>query len=96
MASISKPGILVFIGMRKLKELQLQIDFNKPLNQQKELAEIMAYGISESAAAKIVPQINKFREIVDQVKKDVSKNKTIVKDIPAYIMGVLKKRGVIK
>ncbi|RZK26410.1 MAG: RepB family plasmid replication initiator protein [Flavobacterium sp.] len=89
--------VKLFIGRKKNQ--QIVIDFNEPLNIQKEaaqLAQIMSYGIGEVVAKRIIKsnKMDVFRDVVEGVKDKLKQAKGTIKDPTAYLIGALKKQGI--
>lgn len=89
--------VKLFIGRKK--DEQIVIDFNEPLNVQKEaaqLAQIISYGIGEVVAKRIIKsnKMDVFREVVEGVKDKIKQAKGTIKDPTAYLIGALKKQGI--
>lgn len=89
-------AIELFINHRP--NVQLQIDFQKPLVEQKTIKTIMHYGLSEQQAIQIAEKVslNDFQKLMDDLNKKVSKREIKVENSVGYIVGVYKKKGVIK
>lgn len=90
--------ITLHVGSQKFK--QLAIDFKEPVENQRELRIIMAYGIDEQTAKKILKHgIKKFEQAVEDTKTAIQnkvKKKEPVGSEQAYLMGVLKNKGLLR
>lgn len=86
--------IKIYIGKHKLR--QLQIDFNESLELQKQIQNIVAYGIGEAVARDICKRNNyqEFEQVVAELNKQLATNKKAVKDPLAYLIGTLKRKGI--
>jgi plasmid replication initiation protein len=89
--------VKLFIGRKK--ETQTVIDFNEPLDQQKEAAQlalIMGYGVGEVVAKRIIKskKMQLFKDVVEEVKEKIKQAKGSIKDPTAYLIGVLKNKGI--
>lgn len=86
--------VKLYIGVQKIG--QLQIDLNEPVEYQKHVRNIMAYGIAETPARQIAKRhYADFEVVVKDLKKLLSEGKKI-EDTAAYLVGVFKNKGVIK
>lgn len=90
--------ITIHVGSKMFK--QLTIDFKEPVANQKELKIIMAYGIDEQTAKRILKHgIQKFEQAVEDTKTAIQnkvKKKEPVGSEQAYLMGVLKNKGLLR
>lgn len=88
--------IQIYVGMSKDKPKQLEIDYNKPVTEQKNIRNIMAYGISEECATLIVKDgYDDFIKFVEKVNERARKGEIKVENAPAYIIGAYQKKGVL-
>lgn len=88
--------IQIYVSISKDKPKQLEIDYNKPVNDQKNIRTIMAYGISEEYAELIVKDgFDEFIKFVEKVNERARKGEINVDNAAAYIIGTYKKKGVL-
>ncbi|WP_185214465.1 replication initiation protein [Sphingobacterium mizutaii] len=88
--------IQIFVSMSKDKPKQLEIDFNKSVNEQKNIRTVVAYGLSEEYATLIVKDgYDEFIKFVDKVNERARKGEIKVENAPAYIIGAYQKKGVL-
>ena len=98
-------GIEIFIEDKELQE-RFDIDFNKDLEYQKKeteyqknVAEIMAYGLDRESAEKIaLKHFKDFKATVDDLNLKISQDIIKIRgnSSAAYLIGVYKKKGVLK
>lgn len=76
---------------------QLQIDFKKPIAEQKDIKYIMSYGLTEKQATQIAENenIEDFKTLIEELNQKVRKGELKVDNSRGYIVGVYKKKGVI-
>lgn len=88
-------AIELFINHRP--NTQLQIDFQKPLAEQKDIRTIMHYGLSENQATQIAQKvkIEDFMKLIDELNQKARKGDLKVENATGYIVGVYKKKGII-
>src|SRR5699024_5075809 len=88
--------IQIYVDTSKNKPKQLEIDFKKNIEYQKNLRTIMAYDISEEHAELILKDgYNKFVEFIEQVNIRARKGEINVENATAYIIGTYQKKGII-
>lgn len=88
--------IQIFVDTSKNKPAQLEIDYNKPVNDQKNIRSVMAYGISEEYATLIVKDgYDDFIKFVEKVNERARKGEIKVENAAAYIIGSYQKKGVL-
>jgi len=88
--------IQVYVGMSKENPKQLEIDYNEPIDIQKNIKTIMAYEISEEHARLIVKDgYDKFIDFIAKTNERVKKGVIKVDNATAYIIGSYQKKGVI-
>lgn len=88
--------IQVYVSISKDKPKQLEIDYNKPVNEQKNIRSVMAYGISEEYATLIVNDgYDEFIKFVEKVNERARKGEIKVDNAVAYIIGTYQKKGVL-
>ena len=76
------------------KEKQLSIDFNQSIDFQKKVSVIAGYGVTKESAMLIAKShFSDFERLIEDLLVRVKKDPNI--DIPAYIVGVFQKKGVI-
>lgn len=86
-------SIILYIDYRK--ERQLTIDFNQSIDFQKKVSVISGYGVAKESAVLIAKShFSDFEKLIEQLLVKVKKDPDI--DIPAYIVGVFQKKGVIQ
>lgn len=84
--------IILYIDYRK--EKQLSIDFNQSIDFQKKVSVIAGYGVTKESAMLIAKShFSDFERLIEDLLVRVKKDPNI--DIPAYIVGVFQKKGVI-
>ncbi len=77
------------------KERQLTIDFNQSIDFQKKVSVISGYGVAKEAAILIAKShFSDFEKLIEQLLVKVKKDPGI--DVPAYIVGVFQKKGVLQ
>jgi plasmid replication initiation protein len=94
--------IKLFCGFAKPK-FQLEIDFNSDIEKQKEnaviiqkMVQVESYGISKKVATILATNNVKWKGFLDAIeiaKKDMISGKTI-EDKGAYIIGIIKNKGI--
>ena len=86
---------LYFNGVKQVKQLELPLDFNQDLEYQRKFKSITAYGISEALAEKWAKKQDAWLAFVES--KNATKERAlkgeIIENFPAYIVGVMKKKG---
>lgn len=88
--------IQIYISISKDKPKQLEIDYNKPISEQKNIRSIMAYGISEEYAVLILKNgYDEFVKFVEKVNERARKGEIKVENAAAYIIGTYQKKGVL-
>jgi len=88
--------IQIFIDRNKNLSKQLEIDYREPVEHQKNVRNVMAYGLSQEYAELIVKDgYDKFEEFVAEVNKRARKGEIKVENAPAYIIGAYRKKGVL-
>src|SRR5690606_14240915 len=88
--------IQIYVSISKDKPKQLEIDYNKPVNDQKNIRTIMAYGISEEYAQLIIKDgFDEFIKFVEKVNERARKGEIKVENDSAYIIGTYQKKGVL-
>lgn len=86
--------IIIHVNSQKIP--QLDIDFTKTLDYQKNVRSVMAYGLNEEQAELIVKDgYDKFLHFVEEVNKKAKKGEVKVENASAYIVGTYQKKGVI-
>ena len=85
--------VKLFIGRKK--EIQMEINFKEPIQDQKDLAQITAYGIGEVVAKRILKagRMEDFRKEVADLLLKLKEPNHKIKDATAYLVAVLKKKG---
>lgn len=88
--------IQIYVGLSKNKPTQLEIDYNKSVNDQKNIRSVMAYGISEEYATLIVKDgYDDFIKFVEKVNERARKGEIKVENAASYIIGAYQKKGVL-
>lgn len=88
--------IQIYVSIHKDKPKQLEIDYKIPVNEQKNIRTIMAYGISEEYAELIVKNgFDEFIKFVEKVNERAKKGEINVENAAAYIIGTYQKKGVL-
>lgn len=77
--------------------MQIEINFDKPIAEQRDIKNIMSYGLTESQATQIAEKvkIKDFKIMIEELNKKVRDNELKPSNAPAYIVGVYKKKGII-
>lgn len=89
--------IQIYVSISKDKPKQLEIDYKIPVNDQKNIRSIMAYGISEVYATLILKDgFDEFIKFVEKVNERARKGEINVENAASYIIGAYQKKGVIK
>ena len=85
--------VKLFIGRKK--EIQMEINFKEPIQDQKDLAQITAYGIGDVVARRILKtgKMDEFRKVVAGLLEKMKEPNHGIKDPTAYLVAVLKKKG---
>lgn len=88
-------SIKIYIGVQKLK--QLEINFTETIEYQKKVATIAAYGISEDVAKQVaIKHFDTFMKIKDDLNAEIKAGTKRVENARAYMVGILKNKGIIK
>lgn len=88
--------IQIFVNSSKNNPEQLEIDFNKDIEFQKNVRNVMAYDLSKEYAELIVKDgYDKFLKIVEDLNKDIRQGKKEITKAVAYITGIYKNKGVL-
>ncbi|RYX82276.1 RepB family plasmid replication initiator protein [bacterium] len=88
--------IQLFVQDSKNKPEQLEIDFQKDIELQKNVRNVMAYGLTKQQAEAIVKDgYDKFLHFIEEVNKKAKKGEIKVENAAAYIIGTYQKKGVI-
>src|SRR5690606_29984130 len=86
----------IYVSISKDKPKQLEIDYNKHVNDQKNIRTIMSYGISEEKDQLIIKDgFDEFIKIVEKVNERARKGEINVENAAAYIIGTYQKKGVL-
>ena len=87
--------IEIFIDISS--NLQMEIDFKRPIAEQKDIKYIMSYGLTEKQAVQIAEKekIEDFQKLIDSLNEKVRKGDLSVSNSKGYIVGVYKKKGMI-
>lgn len=88
--------IQIFVDSSKNKPRQLEIDYSQDITYQKNVRNVMAYGLNEEQAEAIVKHgYENFEKFVEDVNQRVRKNELKVENSQAYIIGAYQKKGII-
>ena len=88
--------IQIYVSLSKDQSKQLEIDYKIPVNDQKNIRTIMAYGISEEYAELIVKDgFDEFIKFVEKVNQRAKKGEIKVENAAAYIIGTYQKKGIL-
>lgn len=88
--------IQLFVQDSKNKPEQLEIDFQKDVELQKNVRNVMAYGLTKQQAEEIVKDgYDKFLDFIDALNKEIQQGKKTVDNAPAYITGAYQKKGIL-
>lgn len=88
-------SIKIYIGVQKPK--QLEINFTETIEYQKKVATIMAYGINEDVAKQVaIKHFETFIKIKDELNAEIKAGTKKVENAKAYMVGILKNKGIIK
>src|SRR5690606_24334348 len=88
--------IQIYVSISKDKPKQLEIDYNRPITEQKNIRTVVSYGISEEHATLIVKDgYDKFIKFVEKVNERAKRGEIKVENAPAYIIGAYQKKGVL-
>ena len=73
----------------------MEINFKEPIQDQKDLAQITAYGIGDVVARRILKagKMDEFRKVVAGLLEKMKEPNHGIKDPTAYLVAVLKKKG---
>ncbi|WP_241077823.1 replication initiation protein [Flavimarina sp. Hel_I_48] len=74
---------------------QLQIDFQKPIAEQKDIKIYMSYGLTEKQATQIAEneKIENFKSLIDELNQKVRKGDLKVDNSRAILLGSIRKKG---
>lgn len=88
--------IQIFVDSSKNKPRQLEIDYSQDIEHQKNVRNVMAYGLNDEQAEAIVKDgYQKFMKFIEDVNLRVRNNKLAVENSQAYIIGAYQKMGVL-
>lgn len=88
--------IQIFVDSSKNKPRQLEIDYSQDITYQKNIRNVMAYGLNKGQAEAIVKDgYENFVKFVDDVNQRVRKNEINVENASAYIIGAYQKKGIL-
>lgn len=88
--------IQIFINASKNKPEQLEIDFKKDVQFQKDVRNVMAYDIAKEHAELIAKDgYDKFLKFIEDVNARVRQGKLSLDNSAAYIVGAYQKKGVL-
>lgn len=89
--------IQIFIDTSKNNPKQLEIDFSKDINFQKNVRAVMAYDLTLEQAELIVKDgFDKFTTFIEKVNERAKKGEIKVENASAYIIGSYQKKGVLQ
>lgn len=88
--------IQIYVDTSKNNPQQLEIDYKEPIEYQKNVRAVMAYGISEEYAILIVKDgYDDFIKFIEKVNERARKGEIKVENAPAYIIGTYQKKGIL-
>jgi len=88
--------VQIFVDRGKKLSEQLEIDHREPVEHQKNVRSVMAYGLSQEYAELIARDgYGKFVEFVEEVNKRARRGEVKVENATAYIIGAYRKKGVL-
>jgi len=88
--------VQIFVDRDKNLSRQLEVDYREPVEHQKNVRNVMAYGLCREHAELIARDgYEKFVEFVGEVNKKARKGEVKVENAPAYIIGAYRKKGVL-
>lgn len=88
--------IQIFVNSSKNNPKQLEIDYNQDIEDQKNIRNVMAYGLSKEYAELIVKDgYNKFIKFIDELNEKIRQGKASVENAPAFITGAYRNKGVL-
>lgn len=88
--------IQIFVNSSKKQAEQMEIDFNKGIEFQKNVRNVMAYGINKDTSELIVKDgYDKFLKIVEDLNKKIRNGELVVENPDKYIVGVYQKKGIV-
>lgn len=88
--------IQIFVHDSKLKPEQLEIDFQKDIEFQKNVRNVMAYGLSKEQAELIVKEgYKKFAAFVEDLIVKSKRGEVEIENVTAYITGAYQKKGIL-
>lgn len=87
--------ITIKISTQKFK--QLEIDFKKSVDDQKFIADLVAYGLSEDQAALIArkEKPKDFAILITELNDKVRQRKLSINNTVGYLVGVYQKKGIL-
>jgi plasmid replication initiation protein len=88
--------IQIFVDSSKNKPRQLEIDYSQDITYQKNIRNVMAYGLNEEYSELIIKDgYDKFLKFIEDVNSRVRLGKLNVDNSTAYIIGAYQKKGVL-
>jgi len=88
--------IQIFVDSSKNNPKQLEIDYSQDIEHQKNVRNVMAYGLSEEQAGAIVKAgYQKFVKFIEDLNQRIRNNELKVDNSQAYIIGAYQKMGVL-
>ncbi|RYX87457.1 RepB family plasmid replication initiator protein [bacterium] len=88
--------IQIFVHDSKLKPEQLEIDFQKDIEFQKNVRNVMAYGLSKEQAELIVKDgYKKFADFVEDLIVKSKRGEVEIENVTGYITGAYQKKGIL-
>lgn len=88
--------IQIFVDSSKNNPKQLEIDYSQDIEHQKNVRNVMLYGLNENQAEAIVKDgYQKFTKFIEDLNQRIRKNELKVENSQAYIIGAYQKMGVL-
>lgn len=80
------------------KDLQMQIDFKKPVVQQVDIKKIMSYGLTEEQATIIAESVDMddFMKLIKELNEKVKRGDLEIKNTAAYLVGVYRNKNILR
>jgi len=80
------------------KDLQMQIDFKKPVAQQVDIKKILNYGLTEEQATIIAESVDMddFEKLIQDLKDKVKRGELEIKNTAAYLVGVYRNKNILR
>lgn len=87
--------ITIYVNYRKFN--QMEIDFKKPIADQKYIRSLITYGFNEEQAFLIASKVKReeFEEIIQDLNLKVREGKLKISNSIGYLVGLYQKKGVL-